>query len=184
MTYVVGVGGPIGAGKSVVADELADAYGGVRRSFGGVVRRRAEAMKRPLDRDTLQELGDEIIASDGWDTFCREVLDDTTQQGVVVVDGIRHDGAIDALIAIVGDPRFRLVFVDAPRDERLARVTARDGIAEAEFDAAECHPNERELPLVRARADVEVDNAATAGLGMIIPSVVAALDASGYVARS
>lgn len=157
MSFVVGVGGPIGAGKSVVADELAAIYVGARRSFGGVVRRRAKAARQPLDRGSLQEFGDQIIATDGWNNFGREVLGGMTDR-VVVVDGIRHTGAIDAFIAIVGKPHFRLVFVDAPREERLARLIARDGITAAEFDAAELHPNERELPLVRERANVLVDN--------------------------
>ncbi len=182
MSYVVGVGGPIGAGKSVIGDELASIYAGARRSFGGAVRRRAEATGQPLDRGSLQELGDEIIATLGWDDFCGEVLGETTDGAVVVVDGIRHDAAIDAFIAMVGKPRFRLVFVDAPRDERLARLIARDGITEAEFDAAESHPNERELSLVRERADVLVDNTKTRqeSPALLARHVVPQLEGSGF----
>ena len=183
MTYVLGVAGPIGAGKSAIADELAAAYAGVRRSFGGVVRRRAEALGRPTDRDSLQQLGDEIIATDGWDTFCREVLDDAPQHDVVVVDGVRHVGAIDALIAIVGEAQFRLVFVDAARIQRVARVMARDEITEAAFDAAESHPNEYELPLVRERADVQVDNGSSQPEGprRCATEAVIKLESAGFV---
>lgn len=183
MTYVVGVAGPIGAGKSVVADELAAFYGGARRSFGGVVRGRADALGRPTDRDSLQDLGDQIIATDGWAAFCREVLDEPPDGAVVVVDGVRHDGAIDALIAIVGGERLRLVFVDALREERLARLIARDGIAEADFDAAEVHPNERELASVRARADLVIDNTNSGheARRALVQEVVSQLDASGFV---
>lgn len=183
MTYVVGVAGPIGAGKSVVADELAAFYGGARRSFGGVVRGRAEAVGRPTDRDSLQDLGDQIIATDGWAAFCREVLDEPPDGAVVVVDGVRHDGAIDALIVIVGGERLRLVFVDAPRDERLARLIARDGITEADFDAAEGHPNERELPSVRARADLVIDNtsARNDARRALVHDIVTQLEAGGFL---
>lgn len=181
MTYVVGVSGPIGAGKSVLADELAAVYAGVRMSFGAVVRRRAKAMGRPLDRDSLQEVGDEIIATVGWDAFCRDVLGGTPDGGTVVVDGIRHLGAIDALTAIVGGSRFRLVYIDAPREERLARVIARDGITEAGFDAAEAHPNESELPLVRGRKHVEVENTEKGeSLGLRVRWISAALAAEGF----
>ncbi len=181
MTYVVGVSGPIGAGKSVVADELAAVYAGVRRSFGAVVRRRAKAMGRPLDRDSLQEVGDEIIATDGWDAFCRDVLGETPEGGTVVIDGIRHLGAIDALTAIVGGTRFRLLYIAAPRDERLARVIARDGITEVDFDAAEAHPNESELPLVRSRNHVEVENTEEGEpLAPLVQRITAALAAEGF----
>lgn len=180
MTDVVGIGGPIGAGKSALADELASVYGGARRSFGGVVRRRAELADRPLDRESLQRLGDEIIATEGWDAFCREVLGDVDDDAIVVVDGIRHLGAIEGLAAAAGRPHFRLVFVDAPRDERLERLIARDGISESQFDAAEADGNEGELPLVRAHADVNVTNAAGTDLAWVVRTTVAMLHESGF----
>lgn len=180
MTYVIGVGGPIGAGKSVVADELAVVYDGARRSFGGAVRRRAELSGRPLDRSTLQQLGDEIIATEGWSAFCREALGDREDDAIVVIDGIRHRGAIDGMVAEVGEERFRLVFVDAPRDDRLARVMTRDRMTELQFATAESHSNESELPVVRDRADVKVPNAAGADLASTVRTTVTMLDATGF----
>jgi hypothetical protein len=46
-------------------------------------------------------------------------------------------------------------FVDPTWERRLARLQARVGVTESEF-GAEAHHNDRELPLVRNRADVIV----------------------------
>jgi len=182
VSHVVAVAGRIGAGKSLVADELARVYSGTRRSFGGVVRRRAQNIGLPLDRDSLQELGNRIILTDGWELFCREVFGDTTDRAVLVVDGVRHVGAIDAITEIVGEAHFRLVYVEATRAERVARVMARDGITDAAFEAAEAHPNERELPLVRTRADVVIDNRDTArAVPSRVQEAVSALAFGGFV---
>ncbi len=154
---VVGVAGHIGAGKSVIAAGIADALGGERRSFGGVVRDAALAAGRPLDRATLQTLGDSIIASEGWDGFCRRVVGDSPT-ALVVVDGVRHVGAVQALSAIAAVGDFALVFVDAASDVRRVRARRRDGSSDAEFAAAEVHPNEQEVPVVRSLATIIVHN--------------------------
>jgi dephospho-CoA kinase len=50
------------------------------------------------------------------------------------------------------------VFADASFERRLARVSSRDGITRGELEAADRHPNEAEVPVLREIADVLVDN--------------------------
>lgn len=173
MSYIVALAGPIGAGKSVVADRLAEALGARRRSFGGVVRERAIASGMSVDRESLQTLGESIIASEGWTAFCRDVVDDVSGEPVVV-DGVRHIGAVDGLAGLAAGSFLAMVFVDASHDMRATRVARRDGITRGDFEAAQAHPNESELVLVRQRATIVVDNSSDGeqALGSVVGAIV------------
>jgi len=154
VTNIVAVAGPIGAGKSAVADRIARVLGAPRRSFGGAVRGRALELGIPTDRESLQTLGDQMIATEGWDAFCRRVVGDVAT--TVVVDGVRHIGALDALARIAAGGHFAIVFIEAAPELCRYRVAERDGTSGTEFDAANSHPNEREVPLVKQRTDPDL----------------------------
>lgn len=141
----------------MVADRLAEALGSRRRSFGGVVREHAIASGMSVDRASLQTLGESIIANEGWTAFCRDVVDDLSGEPVVV-DGVRHIGAVDGLADLAAGGFLAMVFVDASHDVRATRVARRDGITRGDFEAAQDHPNEGELLLVSQRATLVVDN--------------------------
>lgn len=184
MTDIIALAGPIGAGKSAVADRVARLLGAPRRSFGGVVRERALELGIPTDREVLQTLGDEIIATEGWEAFCRAVVGDTAT--TVVVDGVRHIGAVDGLARIAAGGHFALVFVEAGAGRRRSRVAERDGTSHAELDAADAHPNERQVPLVRKQATLVVVNdiESLGGLDALVDRVVSKLRLLGFAAAA
>jgi dephospho-CoA kinase len=126
-------------------------------AFGDAVRVEAERRGIAPTRVALQDLGDELIAA-GWDSFCERVLGQAqwTEKGLLVVDGVRHLGAIDALKRAVPD-RVIVVFVDASHDERVRRLADR-GIDADEAAGADMHPNEAEVDQVRQRADILIEN--------------------------
>jgi cytidylate kinase len=150
---VVAVAGRIGAGKSVVASRLAARFDVEPRSFGAAVRVVARASGAPLDRKSLQDLGEQLIAEEGWERFVRRVLDPPAP--VVVVDGVRHVGALAALRAA---GTVTLVFVDASTEVRADRVVARDGVPLQELLASDQHQNESEVDAIRRLADLVVLN--------------------------
>jgi dephospho-CoA kinase len=157
----LGVSGRIGSGKTSLAVVLAERLDCPRASFGDYVR--SVATDRGLDasrRDVLQALGDQLIAN-GWDTFCAAVLRFAGYTaGSVVVDGIRHAGAAKTMQTLLAPAQWKLVAVESEEATRRSRLTAR-GIDAAGAAQADAHPNETEVHLVMASADLIVSSDAT-----------------------
>jgi dephospho-CoA kinase len=152
---VVAVAGRIGAGKSQVADAVATAIGASKRSFGAAVRAIAEDRGLPTDRESLQELGEETIAVEGWTAFVSRVQEPFACS--MAIDGVRHLAAAEALRR-GAEGTFLLVFVDASFERRLARLAARDGITRDQLLAADQHRNESEVIALREIADIVIYN--------------------------
>jgi dephospho-CoA kinase len=153
---VVGVAGRMGSGKTTLAYELAARMSCGYASFGDYVRN--VALERGLDssqREVLQALGDELIAT-GWPPFCRAMLDFAGYvTGPVVVDGVRHVEAIEVLARIVYPLPFRLVAVHADGDVRAKRLQTR-GMDATAAKRAEVHANESQVGAVLDRADYTI----------------------------
>ena len=160
MNVVIGLAGQIAAGKTTVATRLAARLGIPRVSFGDEVRRIAAERGLPADRAVLQDLGDELIAS-GWDSFCRAVLAQAPWQAgqSLVIDGIRHMGAIVTLQQLVAPSPLVIVFLEAAPEARRARLASREPTAQGP-QSADGHPNESELHSVRRVADLVLPNPA------------------------
>src|ERR1700683_879321 len=143
---IVAFAGRIASGKSAVSRALATHYGVPWVSFGNAVRTEAERRGLGDSRQTLQDLGDELIA-DGWDGFCALVIGQVGWDGrqMLVVDGVRHRGAMRALQE---QASLFVVFV-AASEERRSAWNAERGITDADAAMAEHHPNEIELDEVR-----------------------------------
>jgi hypothetical protein len=94
----------------------------------------------------------------------------------LVVDGVRHEGAVDALRDRADKSGLHLVFVDTTWERRLAWLVER-GVSVPEAVAADSHPNESELDAMRNRADLVVAN--DADLEVVVSTVDRSLDAVG-----
>lgn len=151
---IIGFAGRIGTGKSTISRAIAERLEVPRVSFGDVVRSEASKRNLPEAREALQNLGDALIA-EGWDSFCARVVATAKPRAsdTLVVDGIRHIGAIDGLTKLA-TRSFILVFVEAPWESRISWR----GIAVDELRRADAHPNEAEVDDVRLAADVVVVN--------------------------
>src|SRR4051812_28967884 len=102
----IGVAGRVGSGKSSLATLLGDQAGWPVVRFGDFLRDVAEGRGLAADRPTLQRLGTEYIGR-GWVPFCAQVLEAAGwRPGVsVIVDGIRHPEAVDALNQLLAPAR-------------------------------------------------------------------------------
>jgi hypothetical protein len=173
----VGLSGRIGSGKTSLATALAERLQCPRASFGDYVR--SVAAGRGLDaedRQVLQDLGDEMIATQGWTPFCRSVLDHAGYGGgSLVVDGIRHAEAAGTMRALVAPMPWRSVAVDSENEVRLFRLAAR-GVVGACAHTADAHPNETQVGAVMDSADFVVSGDST--VGDAVNAVMAWLDNS------
>lgn len=155
---VLGFSGGIASGKSTLSEAVALSLGCPRVSFGGYMRGEARRRGVATDRDTLQAIGEELVARDP-DGLCRAVLGQAgwVPGGALVVDGVRHVDIAERLARIVKPSDFRLVYVAAEKDTRSARFVAR---AEAKGDLAafDAHSTEKDVRHgLRERADLVAD---------------------------
>lgn len=157
---VVAFSGPIGGGKTTVSKHVASSLGYLWVSFGEYIRKVATARGYSLTRETLQDLGTELITK-GWLVFCGAVLSEIAWQSApgIVVDGVRHVEAIEALRDLIHPSSFLLVYVTLPEPIRLQRVHQRDSLSTEEFERAEEHPVESQITgALPSLADLCVDN--------------------------
>jgi dephospho-CoA kinase len=156
---IVGVAGAIGSGKSELSRALADERGGSRVTVGDFVRGQAEARGIEPARENLQALGEQQIDELGAPEFVRRVLSDYAAADVLVVDGVRHLPVDDELRKI--SAQYLLIFVEVDDETRRMRLRDREG-HEVDLLVVDRHSTERDVPLLRKRADAIVDGADSA----------------------
>lgn len=115
---IIGLVGPIRAGKSSVAAYLCEKYGYQLASNSDLLRDIAVNLGMAPTRDNLRRLGDSIFTVLGNDTLARYRLS-MPQSFPIVVDGIRYKEEITIYLQ---EPSFRLLGIDAPEDLRHQRT--------------------------------------------------------------
>jgi dephospho-CoA kinase len=120
---VICFSGGIGSGKTEVSRRVAAQLGWTRASFGDYVRGVALARGLAGDRAELQAIGEELVAG-GIISFCRSVLADARWSAglPLVVDGIRHLEALEAVRQLVAPLVVALVHLGTPDEVRIARL--------------------------------------------------------------
>jgi hypothetical protein len=82
--------------------------------------------------------------------------------GAVIVDGVRHTGAVTALRQIAAPLPTIVVYLDIPASTGIARARQRDRCPTGPFPLDGLHPVEGDLPAVRVLADLLLPAAGTA----------------------
>jgi cytidylate kinase len=156
MIRVVGLAGKRGSGKTTISSVLERQFGFARVSFGDFVRASATSRGLGHDVDTLEALGATLIRELGWTSLCSHVLAEAASlSGKIVIDGIRHTGARDAIRKLVAPGSFALVFVRVSDELRRSRLAER---GRAGDDDAEREMGD-ELATLTRDADFSVDGA-------------------------
>jgi dephospho-CoA kinase len=154
---VIGVAGGIGSGKTEFARVLATRIDARSVSFGDFVRSKAAERGLENTRESLQELGERLIAEMGWEAFATSVITPWDRTGHLVVDGVRHVDAVLAVRAAVMPAPFRLVYLDVDVDTRKMRLTERPSDAR-DLSKWDAHPTEREVhSTLQSMADLVLD---------------------------
>lgn len=115
---IIGLVGPIRAGKSTVATYLYEKYGYKLASNSDLLREIAANLDMSPTRDNLKKLGDSIFSVLGNDTLARYRLSNR-EDFPIVVDGIRY---IEEINIYSQEPSFRLLGIDASENMRHHRT--------------------------------------------------------------
>ena len=191
MTYVVGLTGGIGSGKSAVADAFADlgidvtdtdrlahaltgpgspALAAIVAAFGSDIVQsdgtldRAALRRRTFADPEVRGRLEAILHPAIGDAAREEIAHWQSPYGILVVPLLLERGGVRKLVQ-------RILVVDCPEEEQVHRVAARSGLAPDEIRAIMATQLPRSARL--ARADDVLDNA---GPRSAIASKVAALD--------
>jgi len=120
MAIVVGLTGPIGSGKGIVADYLKE-KGFEYFSLSDIVREEARKKGIAIERNSLQDLGNKLRAEGGDGVLAERTVKKLSGRNTVI-DSIRNPGEVLVLRKI---PGFKLIAVDADVKRRFERVKAR-----------------------------------------------------------
>lgn len=124
---VIGFSGQIGSGKSTLARAVAEELYWPYISFGSCIRAIALSRGLELHRETLQNLGAELVESDP-EKLCKLVLADANLEPgqPFVVEGIRHVEILRILKGMASPLEFHLIFVTVAETLRSERLLQRD----------------------------------------------------------
>ena len=157
---ILGLAGPICAGKTTVADFLEVQFGfNVRRSrqvLMGILDTRGET----ISESGMQDLGEHLRSEIGVDGLCELIMGDYNSDGCYVIDSLRHIENVSYFRRRFGNA-FRLLYITAPEEVRmdrfLCRANDRDNSPES-FRERTTHIVERDLQSLADLSDAMVLN--------------------------
>lgn len=143
---VIGLTGPIGSGKSSVAEYLIDRYEFVKLSIGDLVREYARKEGLKFTRENLDRVQKKYRDKHGPDFFAEKALEKIkdTEGEKFVIDGIRMPEDSEPLKRNFDD-RFVLLLVDAKPKIRFRRLKRRGRPGDPETFEEFKKQDEREL---------------------------------------
>ena len=154
---VVGLSGPISAGKTAAGEylqRLGFAYG----RYSQVLQDLLSDRGIPVTRESLQRIGEEIHLGLGQRWLGVELIKRMPSDGNLVIDGLRHPED-HAFLSEKFGPDFLHIHIDAPEELRRQRYVS-EGSAD-EFTGADAHPIEANIPKLASLAHITVSNAGT-----------------------
>lgn len=160
LPQIIGIVGPIRAGKTTATKYLVEKYGYVSASNSDILRRILEGMNIPPVRANLASLGDSIFKVLGNDIIARYRLDNL-HLGKIIIDGIRYP---EELVRYSQVPSFKLLGITADplvRYERTlesAEELKDPDISKVKFDSLSLSRSELNVPELVSIADETISN--------------------------
>ncbi|WP_287330655.1 ribonuclease H-like domain-containing protein [Mesorhizobium sp.] len=151
---IIGISGPIAAGKTTVARAFED-LGFAYTRFSLVIDEELKSRGKPLDRHHRQALGDEINRTGRQRWLADRTLARVGEVSAIVVDGLRFPED-HAFLAERTGGSYVHVFVDADENTRRGRYETRD--ADGDFDAAAASDVESQVESMRSLANIVFSN--------------------------
>lgn len=141
--FLVFAGG-IGSGKTTLSTKMAKELGWHYLSFGNYIRSLAKKQGRSLSRASLQELGEKMIIKNGWETFCKNFLENGNwdKSKPYIIDGLRHIEVLNVFKTINNPHDVFLVFISLSYKNRSKRFLKREENRKFNLSQYESHSTE------------------------------------------
>jgi uncharacterized protein YprB with RNaseH-like and TPR domain/predicted nuclease with RNAse H fold/dephospho-CoA kinase len=152
---IVGVSGPISAGKTTIARHL-ESQGYAYTRYSQVLKDMLEKEGREPTRSSMQELGFSVHKEKGQRWLGKKVLKTLTKNNLAVVDGLRFLEDHALMVETYG-PSFFHIHVNSPLNERRKRTRERP-LEDIALDTAIHEPVEEEIPQLEKVADYIINN--------------------------
>jgi cytidylate kinase len=163
MGTVIAFSGPIGAGRSVISQKVADLLKWPHVTFREYVQKVAkENDQDPHDRTVLQRIGQALVLAD-VDGFVEAVLNQKMWrgddgQGNLVVDGLRHAEVRHALVQKIKPNALKHVYVTVDEDTRQQRVREEEKVEPRILMRYDQDITEAQIPrIIREYKDIEIN---------------------------
>lgn len=127
MKRIIGICGPIAAGKDTAATYLSQKLNVSVYEISGILKQLAQARNIPLTRPDLTRFGTQLAREKGDGYLAQLILDQVADIGIVT--GIRQLGQIDFFRK---NADFFLIGIDAEPTVRFERASQRKKLGEAE----------------------------------------------------
>lgn len=160
---IIGIVGPIRAGKSTASTHFQDAHGYVIESNSEILRRICDGLAVAANRDNLKRVGDAIFSVLGNDTIARFRVAEIGVKNIVV-DGIRYTEEVSFYRKHAD---FKLLSLRTSADIRFKRAMAllqqgKDSAMDhEEFKLLEAARSEAQVPMIAQLADCVLENNGT-----------------------
>jgi len=165
---VMGITGTNGAGKGTVVDYLIKKKGFKHFSASGLITEELIKKNRPVNRDNMILMGNELRAKNGANYLARELLRRASKENAnSIIESIRTPGEVEELkknngilIAVEANQRLRY-------ERNLKRGSTKDKVSFEEFVAQEKQemvsddPNKQNLSACKKAADYVIENNGT-----------------------
>lgn len=165
-TYLIGLVGTPGTGKSYASEYIMERYGGEHIKFSDCLAHILHKLSLEKSRENMIKLSVILRKEFGEDIMSHAVASDalTSKQSIVLIDGIRR---VEDLAAFKALPSFKLIAINADPKIRFKRIKDRREKSDdaeltwEEFQQTERAPTEVTIPEVMTHADYVIMNEGT-----------------------
>lgn len=154
---ILAFSGGISSGKTTISEKIASELSWKRTSFGDYVRVVAERKGIERSRENLQQLGEKEIGA-GCENFCKNVLSliNWKKGENLIIDGIRHQEALDSLKKITNPSDVYLIYIDLDLASRESRIVNSD--SKKDLKKYDSHSTEKQVVFILPElSDLRVD---------------------------
>ena len=159
IAIVVGLTGPLCAGKTTVAEYLRVAHGVEVISTREIVRQETSTTEstETVTRPELQDRGQWLQDNRGPLFVTERILERIVPVRPFVIDAIRHVVSQEKLAQVLG-PRFVPLHITAPESLRRIRFLKREGASGKSFDQSNMHQIESDTEPLGSMSKAVIDN--------------------------